>query len=96
MITHVVMFKVKEPVSEVAAEIKARLMTLPPKIEQIKHYEVGINIVESARAYDLVLISKFADLDALRAYQVHPAHMQELQFIVANTSSIIAADYESE
>ena len=42
------------------------------------------------------MISKFDDLEALRAYQVHPAHMQELQFIVANTSSIIAADYESE
>ena len=96
MITHVVMFKVKDPVAELTAEIKARLMALPPKIEQIKHYEVGINIVESARAYDLVLISKFDDLEALRAYQVHPAHMQDLQFIGANTSSSSAADSDRE
>lgn len=95
MITHVVFFKLAEPSKETAQTIKTKLMTLPAKIPQIKHYEVGINIIESERNYDLVLISKFDTLEDLNTYQVHPDHQEVVTYIKSVASSIPAVDYDS-
>lgn len=95
MITHVVFFKFADPTPETAQTTKTRLLALPAQIPQIKHYEVGINILESPRNYDLVLISKFDSLDELSAYQVHPVHQEFVTYIKSVTSSIFAVDYDS-
>ncbi|MFR6543529.1 MAG: Dabb family protein [Butyricimonas virosa] len=45
----------------------------------LKHYlslQVGINEKESDMAYDAVLISTFADTEALARYKVHPEHVK--------------------
>ncbi|MCA9891811.1 MAG: Dabb family protein [Anaerolineae bacterium] len=87
------MFRFKNRTQEQAEALKARLMTLPPVIDQIKSYEIGINIVESARAYDVVLISKFDDMESMQEYQVHPDHQAVLAYVREVTDSIVAADY---
>ena len=64
MITHVVMFKLHDTADkqDVAQEIKMRLDSLPAKIDVIKTFEVGLNVLESARSYDMVLVSTFESL----------------------------------
>lgn len=94
MLKHIVMFKFKENPQETAEELKRRLMALPAQIEEIKHFEVGINTIESARAYDAVLISEFESIDTMKAYQVHPAHQEVLKFTSQVSESIVAVDYE--
>jgi hypothetical protein len=94
MITHIVVFKLAENNPEHAQNIHDKLMALPEVIPEIKHYEVGMNIIESERNYDLVLISKFDDVDALNTYQVHPEHQKVVAYIKSVTQSIIAVDYE--
>jgi hypothetical protein len=47
--------------------------------------------LHDARSWDLVLIMEFATLDALRAYQRHPQHLEVMAFnapFVANLGSI--------
>lgn len=95
MITHIVLFKLQEPSRETAEEIHDRLMALPALIPEIRHFEVGINIVESARAYDVALYSRFDSLETLRTYQDHPRHRDVATFIQSVTSGTVAADYES-
>ncbi|RMG76986.1 MAG: Dabb family protein [Chloroflexi bacterium] len=95
MITHVVFFKLVTPNQETAQTIKSKLMALPKRIPQIKHYEVGINVIESARNYDLALISQFDTLEDLNTYQAHPEHQEVVNYIKSVTSSIIAVDYDS-
>ncbi len=95
MITHIVLFKLKEPNRQTAEAVRDRLLALPALIPEIRHFEVGINIVESARAYDVALYSHFDSLETLRAYQDHPRHREVAAFIQSVTSGAVAADYES-
>lgn len=95
MITHVVMFQFKPDQKDRAPELEQALMALPATIEQIQHYEVGLNIIESARACDMVLISKFESLDDLQTYQAHPDHQDVLKLVREITESIHAVDYDS-
>lgn len=96
MFVHVVMFKLKDRNQQQAEALKAKLDALPATIDLIKSFEVGINVVESARAYDVVLISKFDSLETMQAYQVHPDHQDVLTYVREVTDGIVAVDYEDE
>lgn len=94
MITHIVLMKLKDKSAEVTGKIRDSLMALPAQIPEIKHYEVGVNIVESARSYDIGLVSRFETLADLDIYSKHPAHVEALQYIRSVLESAVAVDYE--
>jgi hypothetical protein len=95
MITHIVFMKFKDGSPEAAAKARDMLMALPAKIPQIRHYEVGLNVVQAARNYDLALVSTFATLDDLNIYGSHPDHQDALVYIRSVLESSAAVDYES-
>jgi hypothetical protein len=92
VITHIVLFKLNNP--EDAIEVKRRLEALPAQIAEIRHYEIGIDIVRGERNYEVSLISKFDTLETLQAYQVHPAHQDFVGYIRPVAASIVVVDYE--
>jgi hypothetical protein len=95
MITHIVLFKLKESNTENAAAVKDMLLSMNGKLPMLSHLEVGVDIVRSERSYDVALYSKFDNLADLQTYQVHPYHAETVvPFMKANCSSIVAADYE--
>jgi hypothetical protein len=75
-------------------ELKRRLEALPAKIDVIRSMEVGINMVESARSFDLVLLSTFDSLDDLEAYRVHPDHQDLVEYIGQIREQAASVDYE--
>lgn len=98
MITHVVMFKLKDFAlgsvkEENLKKLKNRLEGLVPLIPEIKFYEVGLNVIPSDRAYDAVLISKFEDIENLDKYKQNPNHLELVDFILEITENRIAVDY---
>ena len=98
MIRHIVMFKLKksdnqENLNGIKNEIKIRLESLPGKINVIRSMEVGINIVESDRAFDLALVSSFDSLDDLETYRVHPAHQEVVKYIGTVRDQSAAVDF---
>lgn len=97
MIMHVVMFKLHDTPDKqtVLHEIKRRLDSLPSQISEIISYSVGLNVLPSQRAYDMVLVSAFASLDTLAAYNTHSAHVEHLDFIRSASAGIVAVDYEA-
>jgi hypothetical protein len=97
MITHIVFFKLIDQSSENIARAKGQLLSMAGKIPQLRHLEVGTDIVRSERSYDLALVTRFDSLEDLQAYQVHPYHAGEVvPYVRAAASSILAVDYESE
>lgn len=94
MLKHIVMFKLKDPTPAALAEAKARIEALYGQIPELLRIEVGINIVESPRAYHFALVSEFDSLDALRAYQAHPAHVEMLGWLNPRLDVAAAVDYE--
>ncbi len=95
MLTHIVFFKLNERTPENAQQLRERLLSLEGKIPQIKHIEVGVNVVPSERAYDVALYQRFDSLGDLQAYQAHPDHQDVLKYILAVTASRVSVDYES-
>jgi hypothetical protein len=93
MLTHIVMMRFKDRDPQIPQIVKEKLLTLPAQIAEIKHYEVGINIVTAERNYDLVLVSKFDSLDTLHAYSVHPAHVEVLGYIRSVLETAAVVDY---
>ncbi|MEO1287312.1 MAG: Dabb family protein [Chloroflexota bacterium] len=91
MIAHVVFLKLKD--KSIAQEIKTKLDALPAQISEIKHYEVGIDEVESARSFDVCLYSQFESYETLTVYNDHPAHVEVLGFIREHAETVHAVDY---
>lgn len=95
MLTHVVFFKLTDRTPENTQKLREVLLSMAGKVPQIKHMEVGVNIVPSERAFDLILFQRFDSLADLQAYQAHPEHQDVLKVILAVTASRASVDYES-
>jgi hypothetical protein len=95
MLTHVVFFKLADRTPESIQKLREVLLSMTGKIPQIKHMEVGVNIVPSERAYDVVLFQRFDSLHDLQEYQAHPNHQDVLKYILSVTASRVSVDYES-
>ncbi|MBM4294408.1 MAG: Dabb family protein [Deltaproteobacteria bacterium] len=95
MITHVVLFKLKDPSPESMEKARAALAGLPGKVPVLRHFEVGVDVIRSKRSYDLALLARFDSLETLQAYQVHPKHQEVAKYIKEVSDSIIVVDYES-
>lgn len=91
MIAHVIMMKFKN--KEDAAEVKRRLETLPALIPEIKAYEVGINELESDRAFHMSLYSQFESYEALGIYGGNPDHKKVLAYILEVVDTVHSVDY---
>lgn len=79
MVKHIILWKLKEELSEeqkaaVKAEIKEGLEGLAGKVPGLLDIKVNINPLPSSNM-DLMLDSTLESFDALKAYAVHPAHV---------------------
>lgn len=93
MFTHVVFFKLNERTPENAQKLREALLSMAGKIPQIKHMEVGVNVVPSERAFDVVLFQHFDSLEEMQVYQAHPDHQEVLKTIRSVTASSASVDY---
>jgi Stress responsive A/B Barrel Domain len=93
MLTHVVCFKFDA--TDVAEEAAQRLRSMAGKIPGLLSIEAGVDVVHSARSYDVALITKFNDLSGLDSYQVHPVHVEVAAYIKAHSKGAVAVDFVS-
>lgn len=96
MLTHVVLFKLKEFRPEQLATAKEKLLMLPGLVPQIRHLEVGTDLLHSERSYDLALITRFNSLADMQTYQLHPFHLEVVAYLKTISQSIIVVDYEGD
>jgi predicted GTPase len=96
MITHIVLFKLKERTPEGIEKARQLLLSMDGKVEQLRHLEVGVDLIHSERSADIALTTKFDSMEELQAYQVHPYHATEVAaYLRSVCSSVVAADYET-
>lgn len=94
MIVHIVMFTFNEQNKESnIKKVTQELNALVEKIDELQSMEVGINFTDSDRALDLSLYSTFGTKEDLRAYAVHPAHLEVVELIKSVTSESKVVDY---
>ena len=94
MITHIVLFKLKDRSPENIEKARAVLASLSGKIPQLRHLEVGADVLRTDRSYDLALVARFDSLEDLNAYQIHHEHQQVVKYMLSVRESAVAVDYE--
>lgn len=95
MIKHVVFFKFKPETSESDRKSAINeLRTLPDKLDMIREFEVGEDVLRAPRSWDVVLIGTFDDLDALEKYQRHDDHLPIVRMAQQLCDAIGAVDFE--
>ncbi|WP_308634829.1 Dabb family protein [Paenibacillus silvisoli] len=95
MITHIVLFKLKDGSPESVARTVQVLRNMEGKIDELKYIEVGTDVLHSERSYHIALVTKFDSMDALNAYQVHPVHKEVIAHMTEVREASVSVDYES-
>ena len=95
MITHIALFKMVHANAETIEEAKKVLEGLKGKIPQLRHFEVGVNIFQSYRSYDLAVLARFDSLEDLGAYQNHPVYVEVVKYLQGVRQSVVTVDYET-
>lgn len=95
MITHIVLFKLKDRSIESLEKARNILMSMENKIPELKHIEVGINITNSEISYDIALLTKFNSVEDLKAYQNNPLHLEIAEYVFSVEKSRVVVDYKS-
>lgn len=96
MLTHVVMFKLKDRSPAAVQATADVLRNMEGKIEVLRSIEVGTDVLHSERSYDIVLITRFDSIEDLSVYDNHPLHVEvkaHIKQVVDGTS--ICVDFES-
>jgi hypothetical protein len=99
MIKHIVCWNLKEKAhglekAALKAEARRQLEALPPLIGEIKAFQVGDNLSQRPVAMDLVLVSEFETLGALKIYMENPAHVAVAAWLKEAVSETRVVDYE--
>lgn len=94
MIKHIVLFKLKDKSTENIEKATNMLMDMKCKIIEIKHIEVGVDIIYSDRSYDISLLIKFDSVKDLESYRINPIHVEVAEYMVSVCESIVMVDYE--
>jgi heme-degrading monooxygenase HmoA len=100
VITHIVMWRLKEAANvhdktANARLIREKLEALRGKIPGLLQLEAGLDFSATAASADVVLVTRFESRDALAAYQAHPDHQAVVAFVREVAAERRVADYES-
>lgn len=96
MLQHYLLIKFKKGTSdEHIGEFCRRMLALRTTISGIEHLEIGRDILQDARSWDLILIMRFASTEALRSYQQHPEHLRLMAFNQLSVADVASVDFES-
>jgi len=96
MVTHIVLFRLKDKSPANIRKAEEKLLSMDGKVELLRHLEVGLDVLHSARSFDIALLTKFDSLDDLQAYQIHPYHGGDVAPFMRELSEAVAVvDYES-
>ncbi len=93
MIKHVVCFKLNE--GESVQKAKEVLLSMNGKVPMIKSIEVGVNVLDTPRSYDVYLAVVVENLAVLDAYQKDEYHVNVVKkHMHAVVKSSVAVDFE--
>lgn len=99
MIRHFVLFKIKQFSSEsdrqeAIENVVSTFRALVGQIPQIRQYRVEKGLPLGVASCDVIIDSTFDNLDDLKAYQSHPAHLEAVELNKQWSESKTIGDYE--
>jgi hypothetical protein len=96
MLTHIVLFKLKDRSRGSVEKAMDVLLGMKGSIPQLRHLEVGSDVLHSQRSFDIALVTKFDSMEDLDAYQKHPVHVEVAKYMTSVRKYSVSVDYESK
>ena len=94
MLRHFILIKYHKETPEEHIETFCRKMSaLQESIPEINELEIGRDILQESRSWDLILVMGFESVPALRRYQQHEKHQAVMQFNAPYVAEVAAIDY---
>ena len=95
MIRHVVVFKLKPDVSEARRDEWLEMSRrLHGRIELVRNFKIGVDLLRLPRSYDVAVVADFDNLEDIRAYAEHPAHLSAVELSRELSEHIVSVDFE--
>jgi len=94
VITHVVLFKLKDPSADLDEAVR-RLRSLDGNVPVLRTLDVGVDALHSERSYDIGLIGTLDSLEDLATYQDDPFHREVALYMRSVSERAVTVDYES-
>jgi hypothetical protein len=97
MLTHIVIWKYREDVSQGEREEHVALLRgLPALIPEVETFAVGFDVLSLPRSYDTGLVATFRDRAALEIYTEHPEHVKVATLGRKLSEHVASVDFEDE
>lgn len=95
MVRHIVMWTFKDAEKqENINKALEKLSKLKNSIKELKSLECGSDFNRSPESFDVALVCEFENMEDLEKYQVHPAHMEVVEWLCTVRDKKVVADYE--
>lgn len=92
MIKHIVMYKLNNKSD--AESLRNKFLSMRGKIQELINIDTGIDILNTDRSYDVVLICEFMSVDDMNAYQNNPIHLDVKEYVQSVVCKAKSVDYE--
>jgi hypothetical protein len=94
MLTHIVVWKYRDDVEQLARDEHVSLLrSLAGIIPEVQSLSVGFDTLFLPRSYDTGLVVVFADRAGLDAYTVHPEHVKVADFGRSISANVVSVDF---
>ena len=94
MLRHFVFIKYRQGTSDAHIdEFLRRTRALPEIIPVVRDLDVGRDVLNSPRSWDVMLVMRFHSVEELRQYQVHPAHQALMAFNDPQVADVGSVDF---
>ena len=95
MVDHLVFFEVRAEASpEEVEDLVSSIRALRDEVSSTVDLSVGEDFSGRSGGYTHALFVRFENVDGLREYMKHPAHLAVVEKLEATTTGRIVADYE--
>lgn len=94
MVRHIVFFNFNDDATEAErSQLIDGLKGLKGKIDLIKELEVGTDIADTEKSYDLALNTLFDSFEEVETYISHPVHVEVVELVKKHCSGTAKVDY---
>lgn len=94
MVINNLLLKLRERDKKSILNAKNALLSLKGEIDELIDLQVEVDIRHGESSYDIILITKFACMEDLDAYIVHPKHIEVAKYIGGIVDTQAAVCYE--
>jgi hypothetical protein len=94
MITHVVLYKLKENTPEIRKKMIETFYSMEGKIPALLSIKAGEDFLGAARSFDIALICEYESREKLKEYQEHPVHQPVKAYVHSVVEKSQSVDFE--